>query len=918
MTIGFIDLGTARQVKLSNVAYWERLLTETERNQYLNNPSVHQISGRSKYWTNWNAMLEAVITSDELGPSFSDSRLQVIPPPVGATCLGAIALPAHIQCPRSCEHIPYWELGKTPCIDSTATFDDIDHYNSGIRLNQIISHGKLGENILQGLDSVTVCVAVKGRMSGTLLDYGDSSLLIHIQSVESILVKVHHSHHVFFPVILLQKIQRVCLRIKKGRVDAFVDGIKLKDHSYQGKIKSTKFGKGKVSLFVASQGNKIPMEGEVHGLSIWPRGLSDVEMSIFSSVHQCLDQPNTSLSWKDVTTAIADERALFKAQYCNNNGLGLNFLDLSIFESFSPPSSLGKNTIMITAKQIDNNKTEEKATFSLGAGEDICIKLNLPVNHTGKNFTMYAGLENPLGLSYKVLTISEEEVGTYVCYFCDRNTLILPLKFPEGKYERCIKDSRKPHDSIAGYPVTNSTGMTINRILLIEDKEWACKEELAEDKLFGDFIWTSTDTSSDAICPFGKKTNNLFIAYAQRMCINNTWSSSNDTKQCQYELEDDSLEYLLNTTETEGRELSGEDLRIAITSAVKHRTSSGIDPDLFRRTLTYVEKAILKTLEDGEDICWFMTIFNALYECGQGINSKADLFPIFKLKFLPKFVEGRYPLVAADCSKNVFQASPSLNSSENTLHCFSSDVLACSKKNRSLSSAKQDYNLSLQFELTSPRRVTVTLFKHISVTMSGSKAFSRNITDGKLNKGVRVVSDIISIYEHEADEAESEVEATNSDDELKVIYNFRNLNEDRITNSYCAQEILDQDEDGSYNWTTSGISLLTRTSNEVTCEGSGRNQTVALIQNIQPHDQRSDNLKLIIKLMDGIVMVLLLCTALIAASRIHECIPAANTVTILCVLYSTYYLVHVICDTTVSFLVRPIDSSTNQMQDCHK
>jgi hypothetical protein len=212
--------------------------------------------------------------------------------------------------------------------------------------------------------------------------------------------------------------------------------------------------------------------------------------------------------------------------------------------------------------------------------------------------------------------------------------------------------------------------------------------------------------------------------------------------------------------------------------------------------------------------------------------------------------------------------------------------------------ASNVYNVSTDFRTTAPVRTTVTFFKHKPV-VGNKSAFSNKVVEGKFSMKVRVVSDVVSI--HVVNET---VNINNNDSNkegwLKFIYTFQNIEKQYLKNAYCVQERLSETKEW-YNWSSTGISVIERTNKKVICELVGGSQTVALVQNTESHDRRTDKDKLVIKLMDGIAIFLLLCTALISASRLHHCIVAANLLAITLVLYSTYYLVHILCDTEVSF-----------------
>ena len=914
-----MEIGTAKHVKISNIAIWKKVISQSERELYLSDPYAPS----SAKWKTWDDMLEAVVTSKELGPFFTDSRLQAITPSEeGEGCGSALALPAHAQCPQSCEYIPYWEICQTPCIDGTPLCEEEQSYNSGIDLNKVVTHKKLGENLLQNTVNVTLCVAVQGWMSGTILNYGDRSLHLHIQSTESILVIIHRSHFVFFPVQLVsQDIHRLCIRIVNGRVTAYTDGFEIKDSSFQNKIPQNHktFGKGEVSLFVSSQ-DDTPVGGHVYGLNIWERGLTDDEMTIFSTLHQCLTQRNTLLSWGQVIAALEDEETLLSSQFCNNNGYGLNFLDLNEIEEFIPPPSLGKATYLITADQIGEDLQDRSniTTFSLGVRDELC--LTVPDVHTGKKFKIIFGLENPVGLSHRVLDIEREyeweRIVENVCYFCKKTYLQINLDLEDGN-KICLRDARKSTGSIAGFAVTKSTGLTINKIIMVEAKtDWACtSSEFDEHRLYGTFIWGSTDTFSDAICPHGKKANNLFIAYAQRRCLNNKYQSDiqqSGYKQCQFKSQGDNLQFLLDTVDLEKDDnvLIGKDLSVAVSRAVAdNRVNSKIDAKLFKTTLAHIEKTLSQTRIEEDDICWFMDIFNAFYKSPQ-----VDLFPQFKVRFMPDFLKGYYPHDTAKCGGEVFQTTLNLGAGEKTLSCSSREAPFCTN-----SVKNNEYNVTMKFEQTSSKNAVVTFFKNISV--DGSKAFSNEIKREKLNLEVRVISDIISVYVEEKEEEKTSTDKKNGD-QLKVIYTFRNIEGERWKNPYCVQESIlpiivetgtvtrraaeedvkkEEKKKNLYEWSINGVFLASRTKEKVECEGFGGDQTVALVYNTQPHDQRTVKQMLIIKLAEGLVILLLLCTALISASRVHNCLTAGNTMAVTCVLYSTYYLVHLLCDTEVHF-----------------
>ena len=889
MTLGLIDFATGKHTKISNVGVWDKVLTATERDQYLNNPSD---TDRFLRWKDWNTMLRGVVNSVRLGTYFTDSRLQVIPPPLEkSSCRSEVTLPSHVQCPRSCEYIPYWELCKTPCIDATSTCEKINHYSRAIQFNKIVTHRKLPDNLLHGLDEATVCLAMGGFYSGTFLEYGGRSLLIHIQSVESILVIVHHTHRVFFPIFMRDIIHRICIRVANRRVSVYLDGFERKVSSFQGNIPHSTFGKGVMRLFRSPDSN-VPIGGEIHGLNVWGRGLSDIEMAIFSSVQQCSSQPDTVLSWKEIEAAIEGESVKMPSRLCDGTDLGINFLDLNTVESFSPPPSLGKRTTVIMAKQMGDGET-----FSLGVSEQLCISLNISVPHKGKKYKIILGLENQLGLSHRSLIIenphrSSDKEGlqvnmNYICYFCKETYVTVEFDLLGNETDICIRDTRQIGGNIAGFPVTKSTGMVINKIMMVEqrrDQDWSCKEHRMSDKLFGEFIWTSTETSADAICPHGKKGNDLFIAYAQRLCINGSWSKDNDTKLCQYKLEEDSLEYLLNTTEKGGNVLNGVDLRIAVAGAVKVG-SSGIESTLFQRTLDHIEDTLDITMEEGENLCWFMEVFNAIY-----VSPHVDLFPDFKRRFMPRFIRGDFPHDGS-CSANVFHDSFTFSAEEYILQCSSSQGTICSMLNTSEISDGNDYNLTAEFDRESNQTVTVTFFK--TIPGKESRAFANEVRRGKVGEMVEVVSDVINVFLHQND-------GKNKNEELKVTYSFKSGENKKFQNAYCVKEFWDGTK--AFNWSNQDIRLLTRTKEEVTCEVSGDNQTVALVQNTDSHDRRKDKQKLVLKLTDGIIIVLLLCTALIAASRVHHCIVVGNLNVVTWVLYSTYYLAHILCDTEVSMM----------------
>ncbi|KAL5268842.1 hypothetical protein ACHWQZ_G002621 [Mnemiopsis leidyi] len=882
VTLGLIDFATGKHTMISNVGIWDKILTVAERDQYLNNPSDTE---RSLRWKDWNSMLRGVVNSETLGTYFTNSKLQVIPPSTTeSSCRSAVTLPSHVQCPTSCEYIPFWELCQTPCIDSTSICEKIDHYRKAIRLNKIVTHRELPENLLYGLSEATVCLAMGGYYSGTFLDYGGRSLLIHIQSVESILVIVHHTHRVFFPVFVSERIHRICIRVANRRVAVYLDGFERKVSSFQGNIPDGTFGKGTMTLFHSADSG-IPIGGEIHGLNVWGRGLTDIEMAIFSSVQQCASQPDTVLSWKEIGAAIEGENVKISSRLCDGTDLGINFLDLNTIEAFAPPPSLGKKTTVITANQMGNLET-----FSLGVSEQLCLSLNVSVPHKGKRYKIIMGLENQLGLSHRSLTIesphrSSSKDGVQVeniCYFCKETQLVVEFDLLDNETDVCIRDTRQIGGNIAGFPVTNSTGMVINKILLVEQRrkqDWSCQEHRMSDKLFGEFIWTSTETSADAICPYGKKGNDLFIAYAQRFCIDGSWSNDNDTKLCQYKLEHDSLEYLLNTTEKGGNVLNGVDLRIAVAGAVKIG-SSGIDSALFQRTLDHIQDTLDITMEEGENLCWFLEVLNTIY-----VSPHVDLFPDFKKRFMPRFIRGDFPHDAS-CSENIFQSGMTFNADEYRLQCSSSPATVCTMLNSSQSSDGENYNLTAEFDRESNQTVTLTFFKTIPGKVS--KAFSNEVRGGKVGSIVRVVSDVINVYLHPRDEK-------NMHGELRVTYTFKNSPGKKFQNAYCVKEYWDGTR--AFNWSNQDIRLLTRTKEEVTCEVTGDNQTVALVQNMESHDQRKSKHKLVLKLTDGIVIFLLLCTALIAASRVHHCIVVGNLMVVTCVLYSTYYLARILCDT---------------------
>lgn len=76
VTMGVVNLDNAMLVKITNVVVWRELLTQYDREKYLQNPAGYKNSDWEPL-KEWNGMMKEVLESEELREYFTKSNLQV-------------------------------------------------------------------------------------------------------------------------------------------------------------------------------------------------------------------------------------------------------------------------------------------------------------------------------------------------------------------------------------------------------------------------------------------------------------------------------------------------------------------------------------------------------------------------------------------------------------------------------------------------------------------------------------------------------------------------------------------------------------------------------------------------------------------------------------------------------------------------